>query len=273
MKRIWPRIIGVLLALAVLAFVSVCLADAVGTFAVPKPALKRLLVVTVTKGYRHASIAVGERVAGELAAKSGAFTVDYARTDEDLAAKMTAEGLKHYDGVFFLNTTGKLPLPDKQAFLDWIKSGKGFIGTHSATDTFHGDGVVDPYIEMIGAEFASHTVAKVECLNEDPTHPATRDLGKTYPVFDEIYVMKNFSPAKVHILLRLDKAPGSDRAGYFPIAWCKKYGDGKVFYTALGHEDAVWESPAFQLHLLGGIKWALGLEAGNAAPQAKDHIN
>jgi type 1 glutamine amidotransferase len=216
-----------------------------------------LLVVTVTKGYRHASIAMGERVVAELAKKSGAFTVDYVRTDDEMAAKMTPAALKQYDGVFFLNTTGMLPLPDKQAFLDWIKSGKGFIGTHSATDTFHGVNRVDPYISMIGAEFVEHTVAKVECINEDPKHPATRHLGKIWPVFDEIYIMKNFSLDKVHLLLRLDKAPGSEQPGFFPIAWCKPYGNGRVFYTVLGHEDAVWENPDFQLHLLGGIQWAL----------------
>jgi hypothetical protein len=86
-------------------------------------------------------------------------------------------------------------------------------------------------------------------------------------VFDEIYVMKNFSRATVHVLLMLDHAPGSGQPGDYPIAWCKKYGEGNVFYTALGHEDAVWENADFQLHLLGGIKWALGLEPGDATPQ------
>jgi len=139
---------------------------------------------------------------------------------------------------------------------------------HSATDTFHGVNGVDPYIDMIGAEFTSHTVAKVDCINQDPKHPATRHLGATYTVFDEIYVMKNFSREKVHGLLMLNHAPGSDRPGDYPISWCKKYGEGNVFYTSLGHEDAVWESGDFQLHLLGGIKWALGLEKGGATPQA-----
>ena len=45
-----------------------------------------------------------------LAQKSGAFTVDYVRTDEDMAQKMTAQELNNYDGVIFANTTGDLPL-------------------------------------------------------------------------------------------------------------------------------------------------------------------
>lgn len=235
-----------------------------------KPAPKKLLLVTLTKGWGHSSIPTGIKVTKELAEKSGAFTVDTVATDGEMATKMTAEALKNYDGVFFLSTTGELPLPDKAAFLDWIKSGKAFIGAHSATDTFHGPGPgVDPFIDMIGGEFLTHTETKVECINEDPTHPATQGLGKTWVLTDEIYILKNFNRDRVHMLLSLDKAPGGGQPGYYPISWCKKYGQGNVFYTALGHENAMWEDPVFQKHLLGGIKWSLGLEKGDATPQMK----
>src|SRR5277367_6455469 len=93
-----------LFVFAMLAFVGACRADAETNIAP-----RHLLVVTVTKGFRHASIQTGERVVGDLARKSGAFTVDYVRTDDDMARKMTMEALKNYDGVFFLNTTGILP--------------------------------------------------------------------------------------------------------------------------------------------------------------------
>lgn len=229
---------------------------------------KKLLVVTLTKAYRHSSIDGGAKIIADLGEKSGAFTVDYVRTDEDMAKKMTADGLKNYDGVFFVSTTGDLPLPDKTAFLNWIKSGNGFIGVHAATDAFHHNGPeVDPYIEMIGGEFTGHTVAKVRCLNCDPAHPATKDLGKVYELTDEIYFMKNYTRTNVHELLILDQAPGSNQPGFFPIAWCKNYGKGRVFYTALGHFENVWESPEYQRHILGGIKWALGLEKGDATPR------
>src|SRR5881397_4184539 len=145
---------------------------------------KKLLVVTVTKGFRHGSIPTAEKVLGDLAQKSGAFTVDYVRTDDEMAQKMTAEGLKNYDGVVFANTTGDLPLPDKQAFLDWIKSGKAFIGTHSASDTFDATSKSPgwpPYVEMLGGEFQTHHAqATVDCINEDPKHPACSSLGPTF---------------------------------------------------------------------------------------------
>ena len=241
-----------------------------GTAAEP-PAPKKILVVTVTKGFRHSSIPTAEKVLAKLADQSHAFTVDYVRTDEEMAAKMTPEALKGYDGFFFANTTGILPLPDKEAFLSEVRSGKGFVGTHSASDTFHGKDQIDPYIEMLGGEFQTHGAqAGVECLVQDAKHPATRHLGESYCVQkEEMYLIINHDSSKVHELLLLDKHPNQkSKLGRYPVAWCKKYGQGNVFYTSLGHNESVWENEAYQKHLLGGIKWSLGLEPGDATPQA-----
>ena len=242
--------------------------------AAPAPAApKKVLVVTVTKGFRHSSIPTAEKVLAELAKESSAFTVDYARTDAELAEKMSAAALKQYDGVIFANTTGDLPLPDNQAFLDWIKSGKGFVGMHSAADTFHG---FAGYIDMIGAEFKGHGAqVGVDAINQDQECPACKHLPANWEVFDEIYLFQNFDRTKVHGLLTLDKHPNDKTPGDYPIAWSKEYGKGRVFYTSLGHREDVWDpkwpdrknskevAEAYQKHILGGIKWALGLEEWN----------
>ena len=239
---------------------------------------KKLLIVTVTKGFKHSSIPTAEKVLGKLADdKKSGFSVDYVRNDEDMKSKMTPEKLKEYDGFIFANTTGVLPLPDKQAFLDGIKNGKAFIGMHSASDTFHHPDTnkVDAYIEMLGGEFEGHgSQAGVECLVQDPKHPTTRHLGEAYCIEqEEIYLLKNYNvDGKAHELLVLDKHPNKKRQrGHFPIAWCKEYGKGKVFYTSLGHREDVWENPRYQKHVLGGIRWALGLEPGDASPSAKSN--
>jgi hypothetical protein len=262
---------------------------------------KRVLVVTTTLGFRHSSIPTAEKVLGELAQTSKDFTVEYARVEpndpqfkgadgkpdkakveaaikEVIGAKMSAEALKNYDAVIFANTTGDLPVPDKAAFLDWIKSGKGFVGMHSATDTFHG---YPPFIEMIGGEFKSHGAqVEVDAINQDKECPACRHLGASWKVFDEIYLFKNFDRTKVHGLLTLDKEPNKKTPGDYPIAWIKEYGQGRVFYTSLGHREDIWDpnwkgdrknseeiSRQYQQHILGGIKWALGLEKADARPQ------
>lgn len=269
---------------------------------------KKLLVVTVTTGFRHSSISTAEKVLGELAEKSHAFTVDYVQqpgnhpnepkkpanpTPAELEkfqaeqtqykaaeadwqtevkqslSKLSPENLKNYDGVIFANTTGDLPLPDRKGFLDWVAQGHAFIGMHSASDTFHG---FPAYIEMLGGEFQTHNAqVGIECLVQDPNHPATKHLGESYCIEqEEVYLIKNYDPAKVHELLVLDKHPNKKKqSGHFAVAWAKEYGSGKVFYTSLGHREQVWENDRYKKHVLGGIKWALGLEPGDGKPLAK----
>lgn len=248
--------LSALSCLALLLFVS---ATALAKKKAAAP--KKLLVVTVTKGFRHTSIPTAEKVIQQLGEQSGAFTVDFARTDEDIAAKMTAQALANYDGVIFASTTGDLPLPDRDAFINWIKAGHAFIGVHAATDTFHN---YAPFIEMINGEFKAHgPQLKVQTINRDPKHPAMKEWGATRDVYDEIYTFKNFTPEKVQLLMSLDKNPNQkdpqyNQAGLYPLAWTRLYGKGRLFYTALGHREDVLESDYYKAHLLGGIQWALG---------------
>lgn len=260
---------------------------------------KKLLVVTTTTGYRHSSIPTLEKMLTQLGASSGEFTVDFVQqppgqpkalkagaTDEEKAAydkwtaslkdalqKLSPESLKNYDGVVFASTTGDLPLPDPQGFLDWIKDGHAFIGIHAASDTFHG---WPAYHEMLGGEFAHHgRQVGVECINVDPSNPATAGLGKTWTITqEEIYQFKNYDPSKVHDLLILNKHPETGAEGHYGVSWCKSYGTGRVFYTSLGHREDIIDpdpnlkdrinsveiSKAYDAHVLGGIEWALGLK-------------
>ena len=266
---------------------------------------KKLLVVTITTGFRHSSIATAEKVLAQLARDSGGdFSVEFVqqpanepqapkepklskdptpadqdkhrtaltayttakRDYESLHAtwrqqqvealkKLSAQSLKQYQGVIFANTTGDLPLPDNNALLEFIRSGKAFIGMHSASDTFHG---FHPFVEALGAEFLTHGAqATVDCINQDPKHPACSHLSSQWTIHDEIYLMKSFERPRVHGLLTLDKHPNDKTPGDFPIAWCRNVGKGRVFYTSLGHREDVWENPIYQKHILGGIRWAL----------------
>jgi type 1 glutamine amidotransferase len=227
------------------------------------------LVVTVTKGFRHDSIPVAEETIRQIGDESGAFTVDYARTDEELSVKTAPAALKNYDGVFFANTTGDLPLADRDAFVKWVADGHAFVGVHAASDTFHG---FRPYLEMVGGEFKTHgPQVEVECRVEDPKHPAGKAFegAPSFKVFDEIYQFQNFDRSRVHGLLTLDAHPNDKTPGDYPVAWCRREGKGRVFYTSLGHRQEVWKAPWYRRHLLGGIKWALGLEKGDDKPQQK----
>jgi hypothetical protein len=253
---------------------------------------KKLLVVTTTTGFRHSSIPTAERILEQLGRDSGEFTVDFVRQppgnpqdpgwQDSLKAalqKLSPDSLKNYDGVVFASTTGDLPIPDPQGFLDWIKAGHAFIGIHAASDTFHH---WPGYIDMLGGEFLKHgPQVSVDCLNQDPQNPATASLPPTWIIFqEEIYQFKNYDPAKVHDLLILNQHPETGASGHYAVSWCKSYGTGRVFYTSLGHREDIWDpnpalkdrknspeiSKAYQAHVLGGIEWALGLKGAPVSP-------
>ena len=115
---------------------------------------------------------------------------------------------------------------------------------HSASDTFHGDGMLDPYIDMCGGEFQTHGAqVGIECLVMDPDHAATKHLKQSWVINqEEVYLFKNYDRYKLRDLLSLDKHPNKKQeCGHFPVSWCKMYGKGRVFYTSLGHREDIWD--------------------------------
>lgn len=227
----------------------------------PAPGTRaQVLVVTHTAEFRHSSIPVAEATIAALGQESGLFDVSYARAAEDVRRMLTADALRSVDAVFFANTTGNLGIPDMTAFLAWIADGHAFLGAHSASDTYHGDA---RYLEMLGNEFETHgEQTEVDLVVDDATHPATTGLGPRWRVRDEIYRFRQSNRGRVGMLLSLDRYPNdglarAGEAGDLPIAWQKAHGTGRVFYTALGHREDVWQDARFRQHLRGALQWAL----------------
>jgi hypothetical protein len=110
---------------------------------------------------------------------------------------------------------------------------------------------------------------------EDPSHPSVLHLDSQWVIQDEIYQFQNYSRDRIHVILSLnpkEHAKGSVPHGDYPVAWCREYGKGRVFYTSLGHRTDVWTNPVYQQHLLGGILSILripGHEANNRPGRPK----
>jgi uncharacterized protein len=216
---------------------------------------KRVLYLTLSSGFRHDSIPASIEVVRAL---------DPARLDvtatEDVSL-INPESLRAFDAVFFF-TSGELPLNDTQkaALLDFVRSGKGFGGAHSATDTLYS---WPDYAPLIGATFDGHPwVRRVRLDAEDPANPLLAGQERGMEIEEEIYQFRNFSRDRVRVLLSLDTssvelfAPGINRTdGDFASTWVLPYGQGRVFYTALGHFDATWRNPQFQTLLRNGLLW------------------
>lgn len=210
--------------------------------------------------------------------------------------------LAQFDAYFFF-TTGDLTevgtdgnpamsQAGKEALLRAIADGKGFIGAHCATDTFHSPGGkdmvgprfvddgdnADPYIKMIGGEFIIHgSQQRSHLVVADPKFPGAGAVPADNDALEEWYTMKDFS-GDMHVVLVQDTSgmtgPMYARSSY-PSTWARMQGKGRVFYTNMGHRDDVWRSGMFQSVLLGGISWAVGRvdadvtpNLDSAAPQA-----
>lgn len=308
---------------------------------------KRVLVCTVTAGFRHSSIPWAEKTLEKLGQESGAYTVvgfvqqpdiqvpqaprkpkDLAPDADEGAKKRYANDMKRYeaemakwtpevqadakakqealnagmkknlerlspanleaekiDGVIFANTTGPLPLPDRDGFIKWIEAGHAFMGMHSSSDTLHPRDVGGwgGYIDMLQGEFETHKAqVPAELIAGDTAHPANAGIGEKWNLAqEEMYIIKSQDRSKVRSLWFMRNHPNdvADKR-FFPASWCRKAGNGKVFYTSLGHREDLWSdspeikdrknsvelSKQYQAHILGGIKWALGLAEGSAEP-------
>ena len=233
------------------------------------PGPPRVLMVTYSAGYQHdvvrrpapGELSMAERVVGDLGRRASSFDVTYVGSRDELTRLTVASVREHRALLFF--TTGELPIPTavRDAMFQSVRDGAGFVGVHSATDTWYS---VPAYHELIGAIFDGHPWhQRVRLIVEDRAHPAARDLGERLELLDEIYQFRAWSRADVHVLLRLDPASvdvgrGKRTDRDYALAWTKSYGRGRVIYTALGHEPDVWADKRFQAHLLGAIQWALG---------------
>ena len=222
---------------------------------------KKLLYLAHMAGHKHESVPLSIEVVTELGRKSRAFAVN-ATAD---CSVLTRENLRQYAAVMF-NTTGELPMDQaqKEALLDFVKNGGGFLGVHSATDTFY---KWPAYGELIGGYFVRHPWhQEVTVRVEDEKDPVVRHLAPSFRIHDEIYQLRDFSRQRSHVLLSLDTwsvdlrkardnpAPNND----YPLAWIHNYGRGRVFYTALGHRKEVWQDARFQTLLVNAIRWAMG---------------
>jgi uncharacterized protein len=204
----------------------------------------RILYFTHSAGYRHEVIPASREILNKIGAAAG-FEVT---SSEDVAA-FTAENLRQYGAVMFF-TTGELPMSgaQQQAFMDFIRRGGGFLGVHSATDTFYR---WPEYHKLIGGYFDQHPWHQDVVVEvTDRTNPLVAFLGRSIAVTDEIYQIRDFDVGGSRVLLRLDpnsvdlSRPNVRRHPYgWPLAWTRSYGSGRIFYQALGHELAVWRSP------------------------------
>lgn len=249
-----------MLALRVLILIA-CLASALVA------QTKRVLYLTHSAGFRHDSIITSIPVLQSLSPNE----IEITQTEN--VSAISASALRSFDAVFFF-TSGELAFSaeQKSALLDFVRSGKGFGGVHSATDTLY---TWPEYHELIGGTFDGHPWAQTIRIDvEDPTHPLVSHLAPGFEIADEIYQHRDFSRSRVRVLMTIDTAsvdlnmPEINRTDHdFALAWVQPYGQGRSFYTALGHLDETWLDARFQQMLRSALLWLTGQMDAPAAPR------
>jgi uncharacterized protein len=262
-------------------------------YAKPK-SLRRVLVLCRATTFVHNSIPLAAKMVEYLGDRTGAWmtTITYD------AAAINPGNLKLYDAIFLDSTTGEF-LDDpsdrsvtemrKRALLDFVKGGKGLVGIHAATDSYHTTGrpaisggpptpltgTWPEFNEMIGGFFKFHwsypTLISVKI--DDPDSPLTVMFPRGgYEIVDETYTFAqdSFSRKRVHVLTSVNytkmsaedkaKEPAATRRtdGDYALSYIQRFGNGRVFYEAHGHDERVYFQRPFVAHMLAGIQYALG---------------
>jgi uncharacterized protein len=240
---------------------------------------KKLLFFCRSAGFEHSVVkrqggaaSYAERIMMDLGNKYG-FEVT---TSKD--GRIFDKDYESFDGFFFyttedLTTEGgdkepPMSAQGKKNFLEAIAAGKGFAGSHCASDTFHSPGnrmksseQLDPYIKMIGGEFIRHGSQQNATMTvTDPKFPGLDKAGDKFDLHEEWYSLKNFAP-DMHVIL-VQETKGMKDTDYdrppYPATWARRHDKGRVFYTSMGHREDVWANPIFESVLIGGLKWILG---------------
>jgi len=271
-----------MLTLAIIVFPLLFVTDIVGQVtsaqeakiskALPKQVVKkpkknrRLLVFSRTEGYRHDAIPFANKAIELMGKKTGAFETVFS---EEMSV-FNPESLKEFDAIVLNNTTN-LEFEDpalRQSLLDFVKSGKGLMGIHAATDNFYN---WPEAAEMLGGQFDGHPwdgqgIWSVEI--SDPNHILNEGFeNKKFKVNDEIYHHKKLNLREnCRVLIGLDMRDSVNlgaKGVHFtdkdiPISWVRSFGNGRIFYCSFGHTPAIYWNSEILAHYLAGIQFILG---------------
>jgi type 1 glutamine amidotransferase len=209
--------------------------------------MAKIKLLLFTGGEIHDYKGCGEVILDALK-QAGHFEIT--QVENDLSA-LEAPKLNPYDVIVFYYTVGSISDAQKNGLLNFVVSGKGFVGIHSAADSFRD---CPEYQAMVGGWFVTHPhYRQYQVSVIDPEHPITKGLEEFF-VTDEQYIL-DYDP-RVHVL-----CSALWKGEAMPVAWMKNWGKGRVFYLALGHDPQACRDDNLRLLLERGTLWAATQEA------------
>ena len=231
--------------------------------AVARPAV---LIFDKINGFRDTpSVEAADKALDAVAARRG-WTVIRSRN----GSVFNARDLARFDAVIWNNISGDvLTVGQRKALRRYVEQGGGFVGIHGSNG--------DPYVAwnwyadgLIGARFIGHPDSpqfqEARVVVDDPASAIVAAQAPGWTMTEEWYSFAASPRASgAHILLRLDESTYNPkgfqrdlRMGDHPIAWTRCVGNGRSFYSAIGHRTESYVEPHAAKVLEEGIAWAMG---------------
>ncbi|KAJ4244028.1 hypothetical protein NW762_014641 [Fusarium torreyae] len=230
----------------------------------------RVLLLTKTRGYRHDCIPNLVSAFNSLP-----FVVKATEDSTQLLdlALFEVVALGHNTGQF-------LTEEEVDSLAEFVDNGGGVVGIHAATS---GMSTNPTYTEILGEVFNGHPPPQwITLVPENTNHyindfeslpglgsaPASApaytinqesDLAAHFPWFDEFYTFKShprLAAGRTVLLSVQDDDRQSEESSGFPLSWCHTVGNGRVFYTALGHFPEAYRDSWFLSTLRRAVIWA-----------------
>ncbi len=168
-------------------------------------------------------------------------------TYTDRLEDLTADYLNRFDALLLYANIDRIEQPQEQALLEYVAGGHGFVPIHCATYCFRNS---PDLVALMGGQFKSHGTGVFRTEIALPEHPLMRGYGG-FESWDETYVHHLHN--EQHRTVLCYRVEGEHRE---PWTWIRTHGQGRVFYTAWGHDYRTWRQPGFHNLVERGLRWA-----------------
>ena len=169
-------------------------------------------------------------------------------TYTDRTSSLSRENLARYDVLLIFANQYTIEEEEQQALLEFSRGGGGCVLLHCAAGCFRKSDFPE-YVDLLGAKFKSHGSGVFRARIVAPEHELMAGW-EGFECWDETYVHQQHGEGRT-ILQRRDDEPWT---------WVKNYGEGRVFYTASGHDHRCWDLPPFHELIWRAVRWSAGEE-------------
>jgi uncharacterized protein len=184
-----------------------------------------------------------------------AIYFDYTTSVEE--ALGDADYLGKFDAVLLYANHAEITSNQWKNLLNFVETGGGFLPIHCASWCFSNEPGFD---QLVGGRFAHHRTGVFQPKTVLPDHEAIKDVP-ALEAWDETYVHVNHN-LKDRVVLQVREVAGPDDniKEPEPWTWIRTQGEGRVFYTASGHDHRVWGRDEFHQLIKKGVLWSIGDE-------------